>query len=106
MNGFVCPKCGQALEVRGVDAVRLNPAQHQLGKGYFTISPREADVLKCLILGLNTRATAVKLKLSVQTVRSYLKTLYAALKVHTAIQAVLLTQSGYVMVRNERTKRA
>ncbi len=104
MNVFACPGCGLALEVRGVDAVKLAPEPHGLGQGYYTISRREADVLKCLSRGLSTRETAAKLKLCVQTIRSYLKTLYATLKVHTAIQAVLIAQSGYVMVRNERAK--
>lgn len=52
------------------------------------LSKREAEVLDCVARGFSDKEVADALGLSVTTVRSYLKAIYAKLHVHSRLQAV------------------
>lgn len=52
------------------------------------LSPREAEILDLMSEGLDARAIACRLHLSVHTTRGYTKSLYRKLDVHTQLEAV------------------
>ncbi len=52
------------------------------------LSKRETEVLDCVARGFTDKEVAEALGLSVTTVRSYLKTIYSKLHVHSRLQAV------------------
>lgn len=52
------------------------------------LSKRETEVLDCVARGYSDKEVAEALGLSVTTVRSYLKTIYSKLHVHSRLQAV------------------
>ncbi len=56
-------------------------------KGFDRLTPREREVLQALANGLSTKEVAWELGLTVETVKSYTKTIYAALKVHNRAEA-------------------
>ena len=68
---------------------------------YWHVSRRERDVLLLLAEGFTMRDIAVLLALKEQTIRSYVKSLYAALGVHCKVQAIGALQSGRVLVREK-----
>lgn len=53
-----------------------------------TLSPREYDVLCALALGRSTREIALSLHLTVNTVRSYVKSLLAKLQANSRVEAL------------------
>ncbi|MDX6253785.1 MAG: hypothetical protein QOJ11_119 [Frankiales bacterium] len=53
-----------------------------------TLTPRENDVLLCLVEGLDRKASAQRLRLSVNTVRTHVQSLFAKLHVHNTLEAV------------------
>lgn len=67
--------------------------QHQpsSAKPEETLSKREADVLSYVARGYSDKEVADALGLSSATIRSYLKTIYSKLHVHSRTQAVLKT---------------
>jgi NarL family two-component system response regulator LiaR len=52
------------------------------------LTPREHDVLLCLVEGLDRKASAKRLRLSVNTVRTHVQSLFAKLHVHNTLEAV------------------
>ncbi len=52
------------------------------------LSKRESEVLDCVARGFTDKEVADRLGLSVATIRSYLKTIYGKLHVHSRLQAV------------------
>jgi DNA-binding NarL/FixJ family response regulator len=52
------------------------------------LTPREHDVLLCLVEGLDRKASAQRLRLSVNTVRTHVQSLFAKLHVHNTLEAV------------------
>lgn len=54
----------------------------------FELTPRELDVLRCLARGRSYKAAARDLGIGVDTVRTYVRSLYAKLGVHNAAEAV------------------
>jgi DNA-binding NarL/FixJ family response regulator len=52
------------------------------------VTPREYDILLCLIEGLNRAAIAQRHQLSVNTVRTHVQALLAKLDVHSTLEAV------------------
>lgn len=60
------------------------------------LTPREREVLALLVKGLDSKTIAVNLGLKLSTTRSYLKTIFAKLGVHTRLEAVLkAVRAGY-----------
>ena len=55
----------------------------------FSLSEREIEVLNCLVEGMNNKAIADKLFISVQTVRNHIRHIYEKLQVHSKSQAVV-----------------
>jgi predicted ATPase/DNA-binding CsgD family transcriptional regulator len=56
-------------------------------KGIHKLTPREREVLRALATGLSTKEVAAELGLTIETVRSYTKTAYAALGIHNRAEA-------------------
>ena len=52
------------------------------------LTPREYDVLMCLVEGLDRKASAYRLRLSVNTVRTHVQSLFIKLGVHNTLEAV------------------
>ncbi|MFW6078073.1 MAG: response regulator [Gemmatimonadota bacterium] len=52
------------------------------------LTDRQREVLRCLVQGMSYRRAARHLGISVETVRSHVKRIYAKLQVHSAAQAV------------------
>ena len=55
------------------------------------LSPREKDVLQCLVNGSSYKMISEKLDISVETVRSHIKHIYVKLHVHNNTEAVART---------------
>jgi len=53
------------------------------------LSRRELEVLRLLAVGLDTRAAAERLHVSPATVRNHVQNIFAKLKVHSRLQAVV-----------------
>jgi DNA-binding NarL/FixJ family response regulator len=58
--------------------------------GNRNLTPRELDVLACLIAGMRNREIATELNISMSTVKSHLSSMYEKLGVSTRIQAGLV----------------
>lgn len=52
------------------------------------LTPRQLDVLRCLTRGLSYREIGEQLHVSVDTVRSHIRQIYTALRVHNVVEAV------------------
>lgn len=66
--------------------VQLRPDPAKSG-----LSPREMDVLGCLVAGLSYKMIAHRLMISFETVRSHIKRIYEKLQVHNNTEAVAKT---------------
>ena len=58
------------------------------------LSPREKDVLQCLVDGLSYKMIAEQLGIGFETVRSHIKRIYEKLHVHNNTEAVAKTIRG------------
>ncbi len=58
-------------------------------RGIHKLTPREREVLRALATGLSSKEVAAELGLTIETVRSYTKTAYAALGVHNRAEATM-----------------
>jgi DNA-binding NarL/FixJ family response regulator len=54
----------------------------------FELTERELDVLRCLVQGMSYKRTARQLDISLDTVRSHIRNVYAKLQVHSVAEAV------------------
>jgi DNA-binding NarL/FixJ family response regulator len=54
------------------------------------LSPREIDILACLVAGKTNREIATELKLSMSTVKAHLSAVYRKLGVSTRTQAAIV----------------
>lgn len=66
----------------------LRTPQRRPGQPPPDLSPREREVLGALVRGLAYKQVADELGVSIDTVRTYVRTLYKKLRVHSAIEAV------------------
>lgn len=64
------------------------PAPGGEGTGSFALSDREQDVLRCLVQGMTYAGAADRLEISIDTVRSHIRSIYRKLQVHTVAGAV------------------
>lgn len=62
---------------------RARPAAGQLD-----LSPRELDVLRCLVQGMSYKHVAAELNISIHTVRNHIRNIYGKLRVHSVAAAV------------------
>jgi len=75
-----------AIARRVVRSFRRPPANP---RNEAPLSPREIEVLGLLSRGLSNKEIADQMRLSIETVRSYLKTIYEKLHVHCRTEAVM-----------------
>lgn len=67
------------------------------------LTPREQEVLRCMVAGLGRKAVAEKLFLSPHTVRTHMQNVLGKLGVHSTLAAVALARrAGVVPVGTER----
>jgi DNA-binding NarL/FixJ family response regulator len=66
----------------------MGDPQRALSGALAAVTPREYDILLCLIEGLNRSAIAERHHLSVNTVRTHVQALLAKLHVHSTLEAV------------------
>jgi DNA-binding CsgD family transcriptional regulator len=70
-----------------LDLVRaIGPAAARRGASTFSLTPREQDVLRCLVQGMTY--AAAHLEVSLDTVRSHVRSIYGKLQVHSVAGAV------------------
>lgn len=62
------------------------PPQH-VSEAY-QLSPRETEILNCLVKGMSYKLVAAQLDISIDTVRSHIKKIYDKLHVNSATEAV------------------
>ena len=67
---------------------RLGPESDKPAPTRLALTEREQDVLRCLVQGLAYKTTAARLDISVDTVRSHVRSIYRKLQVHSVAQAV------------------
>jgi DNA-binding NarL/FixJ family response regulator len=60
--------------------------------GVPALTPRESDVLAMLVLGLDAKAISDQLQISLNTCRSYIKSLLNKLHAHSQLQAVAIAR--------------
>ena len=58
------------------------------GPASLSLTPREQDVLRCLVRGMTYGGAAADLDVSIDTVRSHVRSIYGKLQVHTVAGAV------------------
>jgi DNA-binding NarL/FixJ family response regulator len=75
-----------------LDLVRtLGPGQAGAGSDgaeRFELTERELEVLRCLVQGMSYKRTAQQLDISLDTVRSHIRSVYSKLQVHSVAEAV------------------
>jgi DNA-binding CsgD family transcriptional regulator len=54
----------------------------------FELTDRELEVLRCLVQGMSYKRTAQQLDISLDTVRSHIRSVYSKLQVHSVAEAV------------------
>jgi DNA-binding NarL/FixJ family response regulator len=85
---------------RGESAV---PAEHAPLPGVPTLSEREREVLALLGYGLSNRAIADELYLSVDTVKTHVRNVFAKLEVGNRTQAALIANEQGLTARRQRS---
>lgn len=58
------------------------------GRASLSLTQREQDVLRCLVQGMTYGTAAAHLDISIDTVRSHIRSIYSKLQVHTVAGAV------------------
>ena len=58
------------------------------------LTPREAEVLRRIVAGQNTRQMAAEMSVSVSTLRGYVKSILAKLGAHSRLQAAAIASTG------------
>jgi DNA-binding NarL/FixJ family response regulator len=75
-----------------LDLVRsLGPVQGHgtdSSAGRFELTERELEVLRCLVQGMSYKRAAQQLEISLDTVRSHIRSVYSKLQVHSVAEAV------------------
>jgi PAS domain S-box-containing protein len=88
-----------AHDLLGIVRERRTPPAPSLGAAEVngTLTRREAEILKLMGAGLNTRATAERLHVSPATVRNHVQNIFTKLEVHSRLEAVALaTRRGWL----------
>jgi DNA-binding NarL/FixJ family response regulator len=74
--------------VRRVGPVATDDPDQAGGTDRLGLTDRELDVLRCLVEGMSYKRTAQQLGISIDTVRSYIRSVYSTLQVHNVAEAV------------------
>lgn len=64
------------------------PDDNTEGGARFELTERELEVLRCLVQGMSYKRTAQRLDISLDTVRSHIRSVYSKLQVHSVAEAV------------------
>lgn len=64
------------------------PGDPDRGPGTLDLTERELQVLRCLVAGMSYKRTAQQLDISLDTVRSHIRSVYSKLQVHNVAEAV------------------
>lgn len=75
------------------DSVAVHPP-HATSSLLAGLTPRQVDVLRCLIDGRSREQTAAALSMSPNTVRTHVGAILRRLQVHSALAAVVLARGG------------
>jgi DNA-binding NarL/FixJ family response regulator len=71
-----------------IDVVRQVEAGPRAGASNVGFTPREREVLACLVQGMSYKGVAVLLDISIDTVRSHIRSIYRKLQVNNVAEAV------------------
>ncbi|MEP6795035.1 MAG: helix-turn-helix transcriptional regulator [Saprospiraceae bacterium] len=64
---------------------------------HFNLSDREIEILSCLIKGMSYKLIGDECRISIDTVRSHIKTIYDKLQVHSKGEAVATAIKGNIV---------
>lgn len=92
-SGETCLPPGQTGEVLRLLLRGADPDEGDSDCALAGLTPREREVLMCLVEGTGRRDMAAHLRMSPNTVRTHLQNLMSKLGVHSALEAVALTRS-------------
>ncbi len=67
---------------------QFSQASDEAAQSRLILTDREQDVLRCLVRGMAYKTTAATLGISMDTVRSHIRSVYQKLQVHNVAQAV------------------
>jgi DNA-binding NarL/FixJ family response regulator len=62
------------------------------------LTPRQLDVMRCLLRGMSTKLICRELKLQETTVKTHIRTIFDTLNVHTRTQAILVASQRGVQL--------
>lgn len=68
--------------------LRVEPPANGAAAAMLDLTTRELDVLACLVDGMSYKACARHLAISIDTVRSHIRSIYGKLQVHSVAEAV------------------
>ena len=74
--------------VRRIGPVATGNPDPAGGTARFELTDRELDVLRCLVEGMSYKRTALQLDISLDTVRSHIRSVYSKLQVHSVAEAI------------------
>lgn len=86
----------QALGYQGLTSAFLDPGQWASIGQRLGLSPRELEIVRCVVDGDGESGTAQRLGISVHTVHSHLERLYRKLRIRTRCQLVVRLFAAYV----------
>jgi DNA-binding NarL/FixJ family response regulator len=92
---------GDAERHAAIPQVSAAPGLPDLG-----LTPRQMDVLRCLLRGMSTKLMCRELKLQEGTVKSHVQAVFNALKVRTRTQAVLVASQRGVQLGDRQPRPA
>lgn len=76
-----------------------HPVPHAPSRGApsFFLTPREAEVLRRIAAGQNTRQMAEEMHIAVSTLRSYIKNVFAKIGVHSRLEAAAVASRANLL---------
>lgn len=63
----------------------------------FVLAPREAEVLRRIAAGQHTRQMACEMEIAISTLRSYIKSVFAKLGVHSRLEAAAVASRANIL---------
>ena len=87
-NATISPYAGEILRAFGMQAMKTQDKEVASNELIEPLSDREMEVLQCLVEGLSNREIANKLTVSLSTVKTHTRNIYAKLEANSRTQAI------------------
>lgn len=88
-----------ALHRIASDQPVFDPVPHAVSRRApsFVLTPREAEVLRRIAVGQNTRRMADEMDIAISTLRSYIKNVFAKIGVHSRLEAAAVASRANLL---------